>query len=72
MLSPPTFYNEIAPMPRSNVGQDAHVSQAPPVTSKKADITRRTLETACCPELGCWCNNVANSYLFCVTHVTEQ
>jgi len=50
-------------MPRSNAGQDAHVSPTPRVTSHKANIMRRTREAACWFRLGCWGNNVANSHL---------
>jgi len=34
-------------IPRNNVGQVAHVSPTPRVTSQKADIARRTAEEAC-------------------------
>jgi len=53
--------NEI---PRSNVGQVAHASPTPRVTSQKPDITRCTLEAACRLWLVCWSNNAANSH-FC-------
>jgi len=36
-----------AQMPRSNVGQVAHVPPTPWVTSQEADITRRLIEAAC-------------------------
>jgi len=49
-------------IPRSNVGQVAHVSPTPCVTSQEADITRRSLEAACSLRLGCWSNNSANSH----------
>ena len=48
--------------PWSDVGQVAHVSPTPRVTSQKVDITRRPLEAACWLRLGCWSNNVANSH----------
>jgi len=44
------------------VGQVAHLSPTPSVTSQEADITRRDLEVACWLRLGCWSNNFANSY----------
>jgi len=47
-------------IPRSNVGQVAHVSPTPWVTSQEADIIRRTPEAACWLRLWCWSNNVAN------------
>jgi len=34
-------------IPRNNVGQVAHVSPTPRITSQKADIARRTPEIAC-------------------------
>ena len=49
--------------PRSDLGQVAHVSPTPSVTSQKLDITCRTLEAACSSWLGCWSNNVANNLL---------
>jgi len=51
-----------AQIPRSNVGQLAHVSPTPWVTSQEADITRRAPEVACWLRLGCWSNNSANSH----------
>jgi len=53
----------LAQIPRSNVGQVAHVSPTPWVTSQEADITRRAPEVACWLQLGCWSNNSANSHL---------
>jgi len=44
------------------VGQVAHLSPTPLVTSQEADITRRGLEVACWLCLGCWSNNFANSH----------
>jgi len=49
-------------IPRSNVGQVAHLSPTPWVTLQEADITRRALEAACWLWLGCWSNNVANNH----------
>ena len=49
-------------MPRRNIGQVAHVSSTPWVTSQEADITRRTPEAACWFRLGCWRKNSANSH----------
>jgi len=51
-----------AQMPRSNVGQIAHVSPTSWVTSQEADITLRAPEAACWLQLGCWSNNSANSH----------
>jgi len=51
-----------AQIPRSNVGQVAHVSPIPRVTSQEADITRRAPEAACWLRLGCWSNNTAYSH----------
>ena len=51
-----------AKIPWSNVGQVAHVSTTPSVTSQEADITRRAPEAACWLRLGCWRNNSANSH----------
>jgi len=48
--------------PRSNVGQVAHVSPTPWVTSQKANITLRTPEAACWLRLRCWSNTIANSH----------
>jgi len=50
-----------AQIPRSNVGQVAHVSATPQITSQKVDIMRRTSEAAWWLWLGCWSNNFANS-----------
>ena len=50
-----------AQIPQSNIGQVAHVSPTPWVTSQEADITRRAPEAACWLRLGCWSNNAANS-----------
>ena len=49
-------------MPRSYVGQVAHVSMTSWVTSQEADITRRSNEAACCFRLGRWGKNSTNSY----------
>jgi len=49
-------------MPRSNVGQVAHVSPTPWVTSQEADTTRRALEVACWLQLGYWSNNSVNRH----------
>ena len=46
-------------IPQSNVGQVAHVSPIPWVTSQEANITRRNPEAGCWLWLGCWSNNVA-------------
>jgi len=51
-----------AQISRSNVGQVAHVSPTPWVTSQEADITLRAPEAACWLRLGCWSNNSANSH----------
>jgi len=51
-----------AQIPRSNVGQVAHVSPTPWVTLQEADITRRAPEVTCWLRLGCWSNNSANSH----------
>jgi len=51
-----------AQMPLSNVGQVAHLSPTPWVTSQEADITRPAAEAACWLLLGCWSNNSANSH----------
>jgi len=48
-------------IPRSNVGQVAHVSPTPWDTSQEADITRRALEAACWLQLWCW-KSCANSH----------
>ena len=50
-------------IPRSNVGQVAHVSPTPWVTLQKVDITRPTLEVTFWLWPGCWSNNIANSHL---------
>jgi len=50
-----------AQIPRRNIGQIAHVSTTPSITSQEADITRRAPEVACWLRLGCWSNNSANS-----------
>ena len=47
---------------RNNVGQVAHVSPTPWVTSQEADITRRAPEAACWLRLRRWSNNSANSH----------
>ena len=49
-------------IPRSNVGQVAHESPTPSVTSQEANITCRTPEAACWLWLVCWSNNSANSH----------
>ena len=49
-------------IPRSNIGQVAHVSPTPWVTSQEANRTRRAPEAACWLGFGCWNNNVANSH----------
>ena len=51
-----------AQIPRSNVGQVAHVPPKPWVTSQEANITRRTPEAACWLRLERWSNNIANSH----------
>ena len=51
-----------AQIPRSNIGQVAHVSPTPWVTSQEANIMHRALEAACWVRLGCWSNNIANGY----------
>jgi len=51
-----------AQIPRSYVGQVAHVPPTPWVTPQEANITRRTPEAACWLRLGRWSNNVANSH----------
>ena len=55
------FFSEPIGLPRSNVGQDTHVSPTPRDTSQ-VDITPCALEAACWLWLGCWSNNVANSH----------
>ena len=60
------YNNEILPraqIPRGNVGQVAHLSPIPWVTSQEADISRRVLEAACWLRLGCWSNNISNGHL---------
>ena len=52
-----------AQIPRRNVGQVAHISPIPRVTSQQVDITCRTPEAVYPLWLGCWSNNVANSHL---------
>jgi len=51
-----------AQIPRSNVGQVAHVPPTPWVTSQEADITCRAHETPRWLRLWFWSNNVTNSH----------
>jgi len=61
-----------AQIPRSNVGQVAHVSQTPWVTSQEANITRCTPEAAYWLWLGCWSNKVANSHPLAMVFSTAE
>ena len=44
------------------LGQVAHVSPSPWVTSREADITLRAPDVGCWRRLVCWSNNSANSH----------
>jgi len=56
----PSAPNQI---PWSNVGQVAHVSPTPWVSSQEADITLSAPEASCWFRGGCWRNNVAHGHL---------